>query len=304
MTKVPLVVCYFLGTRECSLSSIWPWHKQRKTRLQAEAKRRHPVGTGCLALYPRKSNGVKLWHKQARGWKYEHERRLRQSQTGTLCSAVPIVIAAATVFWPSFYIPVGHPHFIHHRFLRLSLSAPCILTSPYFLPSLSPSLILLWPESQGRWSVQADAPPPSLSKWEKQSLDPKQTKAAGGRQAGMFTVQLIYDLTVFGFSSTGRQEAHRWSPKKKIDQSQRPILMLWNTLDLTDVGTPLRQSDVPDSTVNKSNCPTLKLSIEWSEYKSRQVPKIWFLLISLSKKDLAKSSKQDWTKTQLITQHP
>lgn len=114
---------------------------------------------------------------------------------------------------------MGHPHFIHHCFLRLSLSAPCILTSPYFLPSLSPSLILLWPESQGRWSVQADAPPPSLSKWEKQSLDPKQTKAAGGRQAGKFTVQLIYDLTVFGFSSTGRQEAHRWSPKKK----NRPI---------------------------------------------------------------------------------
>ena len=146
MTKVPLVFCYFVGTRECSLSSIWPWHKQGKTRLQAEAKRRHPVGTGCLALYPRKSNGVKLWHKQARGWKSEHERRLQQSQTGTLCSAVPIVIAAATVFWPSFYIPIGHPHFIHHRFLRLSLAVPCILTSPYFssLPVSFPHSSLAW----------------------------------------------------------------------------------------------------------------------------------------------------------------
>lgn len=96
------------------------------------------------------------------------------------------------------------------------------------------------------------------------------------------TIDLWFDRGRAFHRQVGRK--HTGGHKKEIDQSQRPILMLWNTLDFTDVGTPLRQSDVPDTTVNN-------LSIEWSEYKSTQVPKIWFLLISLSLKDLAKSSK-------------
>lgn len=138
--------------------------------------------------------------------------------------------------------------------ILLHLSPLCPLYShlTHFFPSPSPSLILLWPESQGRWSMQADAPHP-VSRWEKQRLDPKQTKSAGGcpRESGEVhgTINPGYDRGP-AFLLTGTEEAHRWSHKKyrptTKDFFQSPILMIRSTLDVAAVGLPLRPSDVPD----------------------------------------------------------
>lgn len=97
-----------------------------------------------------------------------------------------------------------HPH------LTLLFFPPCLL--PSFFSGLSP---------------KADGPckqmlphPVSRNGKNKAWIQSKQKLLEGG-QAGKFTVQLIYDLTI-GFSSTGRQEAHRWSQKKK--KKNPPIL--------------------------------------------------------------------------------
>lgn len=174
-------------------SSSWPWHKWRKTRSQAEAKRCLPVGTGCLALYPKKSNRVNLWHKQACGWKHKHERlstsfSLQQSQTSTLCSTVSTVIATPTAPWP-FYFPISHPLFIHHcrasplPFWSLCSHPPSFL----FLLFLPLSFSGLCPKADGPCKQML----PTQSMWRKTKPGSKANRycwRGPRRWAGRFTV--------------------------------------------------------------------------------------------------------------------
>lgn len=103
--------------------------------------------------------------------------------------------------------------------------------------------------------MQADAPHP-VSQREKQKLDPKQTKSAGGcpkRRTGKFTVQLILDLT------KDKLFIDRWRVCAQVVREKNllkdkdiflgPIIMLRSAFDITAVGMLLRPSDVPDLTV-------------------------------------------------------
>lgn len=146
----------------------------------------HPVGTGCLAHYPKKSNRMNARHKQACGWTHKHKTQsnsfsFQQSYTSTLCSPVPKAVThrnAEMVQRPSFGVPVSRTMWVHTSLSCVASPFPNPAFSPHPLFFLTfPSLILVWPVSQGRWSMQADAPHPVHVK-EKQSLDAKQTKSA------------------------------------------------------------------------------------------------------------------------------
>lgn len=100
----------------------------------------HPVGTGCLAHYPKKSNRMNARHKQACGWTHKHKTQsnsfsFQQSYTSTLCSSVPKAVThrngTATLLRRA-----SQSHYVGSHFTVLcclSFSEPCIITTPSFL---------------------------------------------------------------------------------------------------------------------------------------------------------------------------
>lgn len=184
-SKFPLPLFSFGSYSECASSSLWPWHEQRKTRSQAEAKCRHSVGICCLALCPRKSNGVDLRHKQARGWMYRHERwstsfSFHLSNTA-LVFQLTTKFLALTLFLRVPLQITSLSNLLHLLFISVTFT----LTSSYCFDFISPFLILLWLESQGRWSMRADAPHP-VSEKQKTKADPRKTNSAGGHPGEKF----------------------------------------------------------------------------------------------------------------------
>lgn len=123
----------------------------------------------------------------------------------------------STKLWPHFSAQVP-------KCLPLSIHPPCFswawILFHFFFPSFFP-LLLLWPESQGRWSAQADAPhPPSVPsspKREEQRAGSKvnricwtATSEGAGEFAEPFWVWLR-DLTFCwrGIRQVGSQKARR-----------------------------------------------------------------------------------------------
>lgn len=83
-------------------------------------------------------------------------------------------------------VSLQHPNQSPSVYPSLSHStSPSLSTvsSPLFFLSTSPSLILLWPESQGRWSIQADAPHPVSRKGKNKGwIQSKQNLLEGARE--------------------------------------------------------------------------------------------------------------------------
>lgn len=144
----------------------------------------HPVGTGCLAHYPKKSNRMNARHKQACGWTHKHKTQsnsfsFQQSYTSTLCSSVPKAVThrngTATLLRRA-----SQSHYVGSHFTVLcclSFSEPCILTTPSFLFDFSfPHSCLACVPRQMVHASRCSPPPVHVK--EKQSLDAKQTKSA------------------------------------------------------------------------------------------------------------------------------
>lgn len=222
------------------------------------AKRCHPIGIGCLALYPRKSNGVNQWHKQACGWKYKHERGPLLLAFGNHKQA-PYVppslqwIATATVLWPSFHkFPLYIPLFIHHCLIPPPpVSVPCILTSPSLYLRLLPSFFSgLSPKTDG--PCKHMLPTQSLQGKNKGWIQSKQNLLEGaGATSGEVHAAINpgFDRGLFFFKNQQLERKLTGGKKKTTKTTKTTILMIRTTFNLTTVGMPLRLSDVPDLTV-------------------------------------------------------
>lgn len=128
-----------------------------------------------------------------------------------------------------------------------SLSRVSYPRSSYIL-STSPPLILLWPESQDRWSMQADAPHPvSQKRKNKGWIQSKQNLLEGAQK----TSREVHGSINPGFdqgTALHRQVERTHAGCHKSNDKDvflGSILMLRSTINFTAVGMPLSPSDVP-----------------------------------------------------------